>query len=83
MTVTHELCRQCEQFPCQCDQRGHATNWLIQHCATPGCFTAIRVRAEHSLVTPICKWCDQDLSHAKHGKPAVDIRLKPDYDPEG
>ena len=33
------------------------TDWLIQHCTTPGCTVAIRVRAGQQMDVPVCKWC--------------------------
>lgn len=76
MTITHELCRACEQFPCQCQRRHTATDYLVQTCSTPGCFTAIRSLASRAPSVPVCKWCDQGISHALLGKPATDIRLR-------
>lgn len=64
MTLITELCQLCEQFPCQCEKKTRADDWLIQHCSTPGCETAIRVRADQSLTHPICTWCDRNVSHA-------------------
>ena len=40
------------------------SDWIIQHCSIQGCDSAIRVPADQSLANPICKWCDQKVSHA-------------------
>lgn len=59
------ICGRCErefQGPvCSCGWKPTPAKgisaWVIQHCVTPGCSTAIRVRVGHTLSTPICKWC--------------------------
>lgn len=43
--------------------------WIIQHCSTQGCESAIRVPADQTLAYPICKWCDQHVSHATQERP--------------
>jgi len=70
-------CFRCEQDPCTCQQQLEAKpHWLVTHCATPGCFTAIRMKLGHVEAAPICTWCLAGESHAALGKPAVDERLK-------
>lgn len=38
---------------------GDGVPWLIHHCATPGCNTAIRTRFNQPLSNPLCKWCQE------------------------
>lgn len=77
------ICRECENkigaYPCACGYRPkelHGQIYLIQHCSTLGCFTAIRVKAGHQDATPLCKWCTTGESHAMNGHPDVDIHLR-------
>ncbi len=61
-------CNACENNPCSCRKALATTSsflsWIVQHCSVQGCDSAIRVRTTETLVNPICKWCDQKVSHA-------------------
>jgi hypothetical protein len=66
-------CTQCDTEPCSCRalvKTGHP--WIIQHCARPGCTTAIRTRYGLSESALVCKWChatDHDGSpYAVYGR---------------
>jgi hypothetical protein len=51
-------CTRCTDDPCTCARAITAKReWLIQHCATPGCEVAIRVLLGQQDEIPICKWC--------------------------
>ncbi len=76
-------CPECDKdllaFPCSCGYQPKELQvqpWMILTCATPGCFTAIRVRAGEQEGQSLCKWCQRGESHALIGKSAIDIRLK-------
>ena len=69
-------CQTCEQDPCTCQKQLQAeTHWIVRHCTTPGCFTAIRERVGQ-LGEPTCKWCQSGESHAMKGRPSVDPRVQ-------
>lgn len=48
-------------YPCICGYEPNKTaalqHWIIQHCARPGCTTAIRTRNGLSESALVCKWC--------------------------
>jgi len=62
-------CENCESDPCTCQKALAAKQlWILQDCATPGCFTQIRTRVEEPPDPPICKWCQAGVSHALRPK---------------
>lgn len=70
-------CLRCASDPCACQKQLRASaTWIVQSCATPRCFTAIRVKAGDQQDNPVCKWCQSGESHAMNGRAAVDVRLK-------
>jgi len=68
------FCNACEHNPCACASQLAPVMalplWLVQHCSTQGCSSRIRVPAATPLAHPLCRWCDQGVSHAKRPTPA-------------
>jgi hypothetical protein len=58
------------------DNTATQTDWIVMHCATQGCFTAIRMKLGAHEAHSICRWCVAGESHTLRSKPAVDIRLR-------
>jgi len=69
------ICPQCGQ-PCKgrcaCGYQPSAAKgvqWIIQHCATPGCDVAIRERMGQQQAVPICRWCLNNTAYNVVGNP--------------
>lgn len=75
-----ECAKEITSYPCACGYRPKALEaqqqWIVRHCHTPGCFTAIREKLGRQSIDPICKWCMRGESYAMNNKLAVDVRLR-------
>lgn len=64
-----DCCKEIQQYPCACgyEPKGPTgQRWLIQHCTTAGCQSAIRMGIGSQEAHPVCKWC---VATALYGDP--------------
>ncbi len=64
--ICFECCKAIDAYPCACGARPKGpsgASFLIQHCTTAGCMSAIRVRVGQQEAGPVCKWCEKHTAY--------------------